>query len=150
MEIMIRILLKYSWIKFVCTLLFTVCVICIQTSSLISKFSVQKDQVPEVGDLSLKHAGGFKCMDVLYFMQFMPTCWYTQKTTNTVHGMNNIKFTYRFVCRTIILCWNAWKFLPSISGWQFWITVRCYHTLRKTENMVSFVWYEHIERGKGF
>jgi hypothetical protein len=64
-DIMASILLKYSWIKFIDTLPFTVCVTCIQASSLISKFSIQTDQVPEVGDLSLKHVGGFKCVDNL-------------------------------------------------------------------------------------
>lgn len=133
-------LLKHSWIKFMDTLLFTVCVTCIQTSSLISKFSVQKDQDPGVDDLSLEHRG-FKWMDKLYFMQFTSISWYMQMTTNIVHGVSNIKFTYRFVCRTTP-CWNAWKFSPRIFGWQFWMTVACYHTLRETENLVKFceVW----------
>jgi hypothetical protein len=40
-------------------------------------------------------------MDELYFMQFTSVSWYTQMTMNTVHGMNNIKFTYRFDCTTM-------------------------------------------------
>lgn len=150
---MVRMLLKYSWIKFMDTLLFTVCDLSIQISSLMSKFSVQKDQVPEVGDLSLKHVGEFKCMGKLCFMQFISVCWYIQMTTNTVHGIDNIKFTYRFVCKTIP-CWKAWKFLPSIFGWQFWITVGYYYTLRVTENLMKFcdvwthrMWKEILKHG---
>jgi hypothetical protein len=49
-------------------LLLAMCVvICTQTSSLIWKFSVQKDQVPEDGDLSLKQAGRFMFTDNLQF-----------------------------------------------------------------------------------
>jgi len=141
MNIRVGMWLKYSWIKFVDTLLFTVCVTCIQTSILKSKFSVQKDQDPEVGDLMLEQWGEFKWMDELYFMQFTSVSWYTQMTMNTVHGMNNIKFTYRFDCTTMP-CWNAWIFSPSIFGWQFWKTFACYHTFRETENFVKFceVW----------
>jgi hypothetical protein len=147
MDIMVGMLLKYSWIKFMDTLLFTVCVTCIQTSSLISKLSVQKDQDPEVFDLSLEHWRVFKRMDKLYFMQFTSISWYIQMTTNTVHGMNNIKFTYRFICRTMP-CWNAWNFSPSIFGWQFWMTVACYTLSVKPKTWWSFVRYENIERGK--
>lgn len=149
MNIRVGMWLKYSWIKFVDTLLFTVCVTCIQTSILKSKFSVQKDQDPEVGDLMLEQWGEFKWMDELYFMQFTSVSWYKQMTTNTVHGMNNIKFTYRFDCTTMpveMLEYSRQAFLVDNSERPLRVTTLSV----KLKTSWSFVKYEHIERGTRF
>lgn len=96
MYIMVRVLLKYSWIKFKDRP--TVHSVCYMHTNIQPNIKVYRPEVPKVSDLSLKQVGGFKCMDKLCFTQVMSICWYIQMTTKTVHGINNIKFTYRFVC----------------------------------------------------
>ena len=50
--------------------------------------------LPQDGDLSVQHVGGFMFMDIWNFLQFVRVCWWIYYVTeSTLPGMNNVKYS---------------------------------------------------------